>query len=162
MRSWMIDALCFNVIWAVAVFSQSPVWVVALTITWLLARPLPSKELLAVAVSAMAGIILDMLLTMAGWMTFESNATSLATLPVWLMGLWVASARFMLLLSRELSLSDPVLGVVFLAGAIASYRAGESLGIVDIAWESVPLFSAFALFWLMLPAVCWVIRRCYA
>lgn len=158
MSSWVKDGIIFQIIWLTALFSQSSWLVGTLLLLWFVLRPLASRLLIVTLVIGLVGITIDTLLVLSGWLSVisvvnNSELPSWMLLPPWLILLWLACGRFVLVMSTQVQL--PLLGLccLFLVGGLGSYAMGESRGLMLLAWGE-PLFVLFfSLWWMLLPVI---------
>lgn len=136
--------LLFNGFWLLAVLGQND-WIALLAcilvIVWW-CYPASVKQVL---VMALAGCLMDGLLTFTGIYRFESSF-----LPAWLILLWLGFATFVWFLRHNLARYPASL--VLLAGSLGgagSYLAGKQLGAVS--WPAGDTLT------ILIVTVCWLV-----
>lgn len=146
-RQLLLDSVVFQLFWFGSVLSPDPVMQVVTLALWSLASPWPWRLWVLALMTALLGITADALWIHAGLFLPHDSLPGLSIVPLWLMLLWMACARYLLMLVIRLTLPSSAL---FLFGACAgplSYLAAAELGAAITAPNSMALWTGFALWW---------------
>ncbi|WP_051215926.1 DUF2878 family protein [Ferrimonas futtsuensis] len=146
-RQLLLDSAVFQLFWIGSVATPHIVMQLVALGLWALASPWPWRLWLLSLMTALLGSAVDALWIQAGLFTPHDPLPGLFIVPLWLMLLWLACARYLLMLVNCLAL--PAYGL-FLLGATTgplSYVAAAALGAATLAPPSISLWTMFALWW---------------
>ncbi|WP_199610687.1 DUF2878 family protein [Flocculibacter collagenilyticus] len=168
-NKWWIDGLIFQAIWFLAVGTQIWSLVFIAVVAWLVIRPMSFSLTVVSLIIAVMGMVVDQIFTQLNWIAFrenyhlilgsvESSAQSSALfgvhwIPLWLVGLWLAFGRFMIIFLLSFNLPKWLISVIFAVAAAASYGAAEMWGVATLAWKDAVFVGLFVIWWASLPLI---------
>ncbi|BDY03693.1 DUF2878 domain-containing protein [Ferrimonas sp. YFM] len=146
-KQLLLDSAVFQLFWFASILSPHVPMQIAALILWSLASPWPGRLWLIAGVLAMLGSAVDAMWIQSGLFLPHDSLPGPFTVPLWLMLLWLACARYLLTLVSCVTLPSYAL---FLLGAITgplSYLAAAQLGAASLQYDSALLWLGFILWW---------------
>lgn len=150
----------FQVAWLSSVIggAQGMPWLgpvavlIALAVHLRLARR-PLEEIALVLACALIGAAFDSLLVASGWVSYKSGQFSAYIAPYWIITMWMLFATTLNVSMRWMR-GKPLLAVVFgFLGGPAAYLAGQKLGGIILADQTMALLALACGWAVMMPAL---------
>ena len=144
------NLVAFNVVWISCVVGrESFIWIIAPLVLAYAALLVStgSIKFSQVALPALIGILIDLLLSVSGVFQFPDNSP---LLPFWLVILWIA---FSITLTQSLSFLNKNIFVALFFGAVGfplNYSVGERLGAVNFEESYLVTMAILCLIWAVL------------
>ncbi|WP_417347376.1 DUF2878 family protein [Ferrimonas sp.] len=152
-RQLLLDSTVFQLFWFGSILSPHVAMQLTALALWSLASPWPKRLWFLALMTALLGCAVDALWIQSGLFIPHDTLPGLFVVPLWLMLLWLACARYLLMLVNCLTLPSFAL---FLLGATAgplSYLAAAGLGAATMSSPSIALWIGFTLWWGLLMLV---------
>ncbi|TKB49405.1 DUF2878 domain-containing protein [Ferrimonas sediminicola] len=154
-RRLLLDSCVFQLFWFATMVSPHVGAQLAALVLWALVSPLTARQWLLTYMLALLGSVGDALWLTLGLFVPSDHGPLIFVLPLWLMLLWLACARYLLVLTEGLRLPGLLLVVLGAVAGPLSYLAAAQLGAASLAPPQPGLWIAFALWW---GAVMWLAR----
>jgi len=157
--NWLLNLAIYQGAWFACVLGGDALaWVAALLLAvHLYLTPCRRADLLLAGALLLVGLILDGTLKAIGFFSFNST---MAPIPLWLMGVW---ATFATLPNHSLAWLKKRLGLAALLGAVGgplAYWAGVRMGAAAFNWPLLPSLLLLAVIWGgLMPGVMRLSRR---
>ncbi len=166
-RSNLINLLCLQVLWFVAVIGASaglvsPAFLIlnAFMVWQLLPANREQGDFSLVLVALLLGFILDSSWISLGWIQYSSPNSITRLAPIWILLLWMGLA---LTLNHSLAWLQQRLGLAALCSAISSplsYLGAERLGALQLKGDFWLWFFSMALSWsIIVPFLLWLAHK---
>jgi Protein of unknown function (DUF2878) len=149
-----LHGLFFNICWFLCVIQQWALGALFIFLLWLIFLPTSVRETIFFVTIALIGISIDSSFTTINWLSFSPQPVIFTGLPLWLILLWLAFARFCFhwFNAQYISLSPNTILFGFL-GPI-NYLIGQNFHAAVIEWHHLFATALFILWWLLLSPLC--------
>lgn len=155
MRSWLPNAICFQLVWLASVGGAAQGWwwagplaVVAFAAWQLPLSRAPRADALLMLVAAGVGIVIDTLWIQLDLMRFTTPLPWSGVAPIWIVSLWMG---FALTLNHSLASLKRHLGLAaalgILGGPLAYWGAERAWEAVELGSSTWMVFGALAVAW---------------